>query len=70
MGRISKGIKCSVEGCDLSAVKSVAIARILELNLNFKVSGSRGRAYLCREHYKEFKKADKKLKRLEKKRWT
>ncbi len=70
MGKVDKGINCSVEGCDAPAARSVSVSRITKLNLSFKIKGSRGRAYLCKEHYKEFKKAEKKIKRIEKKRWV
>ena len=64
MGRVSKGTLCSVDGCSREAIRSLPIAKVEEAGL--KVKGTR-RAYLCREHYKEYKKAIKKEKTLE--RW-
>jgi len=64
MGKISKGALCSVDGCDKEAIRSLSIAKVEEAGL--KVKGTR-RAYLCKEHYKEYKKAIKKGKTLE--RW-
>jgi len=64
MGKISKGILCSVDGCDREAIRSLPVERVEEAGL--KVKGTR-RVYLCREHYKEYKKATKKEKTLE--RW-
>jgi len=64
MGRVSKGIPCSVEGCSNEAIRSLSAAKVEEAGL--KVKGGR-RAYLCKEHYKEYKKAIKKEKTLE--RW-
>ncbi|HIE18380.1 TPA: hypothetical protein EYP75_01500 [Candidatus Bathyarchaeota archaeon] len=64
MGKISKGTLCSVEGCSREAVRSLSAAKVEEAGL--KVKETR-RAYLCREHYKEYKKATKKEKTLE--RW-
>ena len=63
MGKISKGQKCSVIGCDAPAVRSLPADAVLKAGLN--VEGGR-RAYLCREHYKEYKKRTRKERRLEK----
>ncbi|MBS7639685.1 MAG: hypothetical protein QW600_02535 [Candidatus Bathyarchaeia archaeon] len=57
MGKVSKGAKCSVEGCDRDAVRSLDLGRVYAAGL--KVRGER-RAFLCKEHYKEYKKATKK----------
>jgi hypothetical protein len=62
MGRIDKGVKCSVSGCGKEAVRSLSSDKVKRAGLN--VSGER-RAYLCKEHYKEFKKKTKKDKQLE-----
>jgi len=63
MGKVSKGILCSVEGCGREAVRSLPADKVEAAGL--KVKGSR-RVYLCKEHYKEYKKAMKKEKTLEK----
>jgi hypothetical protein len=63
MGRVAKGVKCSVSGCGKDAVRSLATAKVTEAGLKV---GSARRAYLCKEHYKEYKKATKKDKMLEK----
>lgn len=63
MGRISKGVKCSVEGCNKEAVKSISAEKVQASGL--KISESR-RAYLCKEHYKEYKRILKKDKIVEK----
>ncbi|KPV62704.1 MAG: hypothetical protein AOA66_1236 [Candidatus Bathyarchaeota archaeon BA2] len=63
MGRVAKGVKCSVVGCDKEAVRSLSADKVSAAGL--KVGTSR-RAYLCRDHYKEFKKETKKEKMLEK----
>lgn len=63
MGRVAKGAKCTVTGCSNDAIRSLSSDRVMEAGL--KVGESR-RAYLCREHYKEFKKATKKDRTLEK----
>jgi len=64
MGRVSKGTLCSVNGCGKEAIRSLSIAKVEEAGL--KVKGAR-RAYLCKEHYREYKKAIRKEKTLE--RW-
>lgn len=64
MGRIDKGMKCSVSGCSRDAERSIPIDKAKSAGL--KVGGDEKRAYLCHEHYKEFKKKSKKDKTLEK----
>ena len=63
MGRIAKGAKCSVTGCGRDAVRSLARDKVSAAGL--KVDEGR-RSYLCRLHYKEYKKNTKKDKLLEK----
>ena len=63
MGRIDKGVKCSVSGCEKDAVRSIAAGKVTVAGL--KIDAER-RAYLCKGHYKEFKKATKKDRTLEK----
>ncbi len=64
MGRIDKGVKCDVQGCNNEAIRSLATDKVKHAGLH--VSTNERRAYLCREHYKEFKKKTKKDKTLEK----
>jgi hypothetical protein len=63
LGRIAKGVKCSVVGCDKEAVRSLSREKVSAARL--KVDGTR-RSYLCKDHYKEYKKETKKDKMLEK----
>lgn len=63
MGRVAKGVKCSVAGCDAQAIRSLSTGKVSAAGL--EVSEGR-RAYLCRDHYKEYKKGSKKDKLLEK----
>ena len=63
MGRVAKGVKCSVVGCDKEAVRSISRGEVSAAGL--KVGETR-RSYLCKDHYKEFKKETKKDKMLEK----
>lgn len=64
MGRVDKGAKCSVSGCGKEAVRSISAEKVKAAGLRV---GSEKRAYLCKDHYKEFKKKTKKDKQLE--RW-
>ncbi|MFP3985343.1 MAG: hypothetical protein ACLFU9_05180 [Candidatus Bathyarchaeia archaeon] len=63
MGRIAKGIKCTVSGCEKDAVRSIASSKVTAAGL--KVSAEK-RAYLCKDHYKVYKKATRKDRTLEK----
>jgi len=64
LGRIDKGVKCSVSGCSREAVRSVSSDKAKAAGLN--VGSGEKRTYLCKEHYKELKKKTKKDKTLEK----
>lgn len=63
MGRVDKGAKCTVSGCGKEAVRSISAEKVKAAGLKV---GSEKRAYLCKEHYKEFKKKTKKDKSIEK----
>ena len=63
MGRIAKGVMCSCKGCDIQAVRSVNTAKAKNAGLD--VEGNR--AYLCKEHYKAYKKGNRESDRIE--RW-
>lgn len=68
MGRIDKGVKCSVTGCNKEAARSISTGRVKSAGL--KVASSEKRTYLCKEHYKELKKKTKKDKTLDKWRFS
>jgi hypothetical protein len=61
LGRIEKGVKCSV--CGQEAVRSLPAEKVKAAGLK---AGEEKRAYLCKEHYKEYKKKTKKDKTLDK----
>jgi len=63
MGRIAKGVKCSVSRCSKEAIRSLSAARVRSASL--EIGSSERRAYLCKEHYKEYKKKTKKEKKVE-----
>lgn len=62
MGKISKGVKCTVSGCERDAIRSISTQKAKSAGL--KVEGKR--SYLCEEHYREYKKGSKKERRIEK----
>lgn len=62
MGKIGKGQKCTVMNCKNDAIHSVNVAKAKAAGLN--VSGKD--AYVCEEHYKQFKKGNKKSDQIEK----
>ena len=64
MGRIDKGQKCIVSGCGREAVRSISADKVRGAGLN--ISSKESRAYICKEHYKEYKKKTKKEKTLDK----
>ena len=67
MGIVSKGSSCNVQGCENDAVRSLNTKKVedagLRLNSSSKKSG------LCKEHYKEWKKATKDDRSLERARY-
>ena len=65
MGKVSKGVPCSVEGCEAPAVKSVSHEEVSRAGISLR---GPGRAYLCREHWKQFKRLTKRERLL--RRWA
>ncbi|MEM4576618.1 MAG: hypothetical protein QW701_04035 [Candidatus Nezhaarchaeales archaeon] len=65
MSRTSKGEKCAF--CDDIAVRSVSTVKAAKY-FNIKPE-ARGRIYLCKKHYKEYKKKSKEERDLERLRW-
>ncbi len=63
MGRIDKGEKCNVSGCGSEAVRSISADKVRAAGM--KVSSEK-HGYLCKEHYKEYKKKSKKDKTIDK----
>ncbi len=70
MGRVKKGTHCSVRGCEAHAVKSVSLKDFKSVDTGLDVEAEGRRVYLCKEHYKIYKKLAKKVKRLERWRWA
>jgi hypothetical protein len=67
MGKGTSESKCSVEGCNEQAVRSIAFDKAKVAGL--KLSEGR-RAYVCKTHYKEIKRKMKKDKMVEKWRYS
>jgi hypothetical protein len=63
LGRISKGVECSVSGCGKKAKRSLPTGKVKSADL--KIDSGGRRAYLCSDHYKEYKKKTKKEKKIE-----
>ena len=59
---------CSVEGCDGAAHKSLSRKKVTDaLTSSLKTDGRK--VYLCKDHYKTYKKATKKERELERLGW-
>ena len=65
MGKIKKGINCSINGCPNPAIRSVNAGDAKKAKLDFN-QGKLNRIYICEEHYKTVKKLLKKDKQTEK----
>ena len=62
-GSEETGETCDVAGCSEPAHRAVSAKNVAKAGLNVKKE--RGKARLCKEHYKEYKKATKKDRELE-----
>lgn len=67
MGKVDRGVACDVAGCKNQAARS--LSRTDMGNSGLSVGGDGRRVYLCREHYRAWKKATKKSRSLERARW-
>ena len=59
---------CAVSGCKEEGVRSIPRKK-LEANTDFSIEGAHKRVHICKEHYKEYKKATKKDRDLERMGW-
>ncbi|MCD6208628.1 MAG: hypothetical protein J7J67_00350 [Thermoproteales archaeon] len=69
MGRVGKGVKCSVKGCENRAVRSISVVEFEKAWKELEIEQTASRVYLCERHYKEYKKRARKLRKIEKWRW-
>ena len=68
MGRIDKGVNCSIQGCDETAQRSMSGSKA-SMALNMDLDSTSKRIYLCKTHYREWKKASKNERENERARW-
>ena len=68
MGIIAKGAKCNVTGCDKDGVRSLTTSKVKDAGLS--ISSSSKKTPLCKEHYKEWKKATKQDRDVERARFN
>ncbi|RLE66271.1 MAG: hypothetical protein DRJ38_02030 [Thermoprotei archaeon] len=66
MGRIKKGVLCSVKGCNNKAIRTISYSVFSAANTSLTLKEKSRRIYLCKEHYKIFKKKSKKQRTYEK----
>lgn len=59
MGRVDKGVNCSVQGCEQSAQRSMSGSKA-RMASDLVVDSAK-RVYLCKTHYKDWKKLQKKI---------
>ena len=68
MGRVDKGVNCSVGGCQNQGERSMSGTKA-SMAPDLGLGGSK-RVYLCRDHYKEWKKMTKEDRDNERARWA
>ncbi len=68
MGKVSKGIDCSVVNCSVSGFRSLSKNSLKGTDL--QVSESSRRIYLCVGHYKTWKKETKSARKLDRVRYV
>lgn len=69
MGRIEKGVRCSIQGCDEEADRSMSESKVSMARDLVIESATNKRVYLCKMHYKEWKKSTKEDRDNERARW-
>jgi len=67
MGKVEKGVACSVTGCKNPSERSVGREQLAGSGLT--AGGEGRRVYLCHDHYKVWKKATKKDRDMQRARW-
>ena len=69
MGRVERGVSCSAQGCDSPAERSISSSKAA-MAVDLGIDTSSKRTYLCRQNYKEWKKATKEERETERARWN
>ena len=67
MGKVEKGVSCSVNGCKNPSERSIGRDQLSGSGLS--AAGEGRRVYLCHDHYKTWKKATKKDRDMQRARW-
>ena len=67
MGKISKGVECSLNDCSSSAIRSINSKN--GDSEQFPISSDSNKVYFCNEHYKSWKKSTKELRKTERARY-
>lgn len=67
MGVIAKGAKCNISGCENNGARSLNTTKVEQAGLHVASSGKK--TVLCKEHYKDWKKASKDDRDLERARY-
>jgi len=66
--RVMKKIECSVDKCNNNYERSISFKLVSQAGLKLK-SDKLKKAYLCKVHYKEYKKKSKDDRQVQKWRW-
>jgi len=67
MGKVEKGVACSVTECKNPSERSIGRDQLAGSGL--VAPGDGRRVYLCHDHYKTWKKATKKDRDMQRARW-
>jgi len=67
MGIVAKGAKCNIDGCTNDGVRSLNTTKVEKTGLRVTSTGKK--TVLCKQHYKEYKKASKDDRELERARY-
>jgi len=67
VGRVGKGTPCSVTNCTDVAIRSLSTAQVEAAGLDV---AKQRRVYLCRRHYREYKKKSRTDSQLTRWRWA
>ncbi len=67
MGIVAKGAKCNIDGCTNDGVRSLNTTKVEKTGLRVISTGKK--TVLCKQHYKEYKKASKDDRELERARY-
>lgn len=68
MGKVSKGINCSAANCSNEAERS--ISKINMKTGSLTLNSESKRVYLCKSHYRDWKKSTKNDRNIERARFT